>query len=128
MSVPAVQQSYPVGPIYIYFHIIVHYVLSQETGYNSLCYTSGAHCLSTEMQVLSTRLVKNPSRTWAWVSELKKVSRFADTGFWSEFPISGDKDFLLPPDAGSEPFPREMNLVLSRRQKGRSECPCPLVL
>ena len=126
MSVPAVQQSYPVGPIYIYFHIIVHYVLSQETGYNSLCYTLGAHCLSTEMQVLSTRLVKNPSRTWAWVSELKKVSRFADTGFWSEFPISGDKDFLLP--AGSEPFPREMNLVLSRRQKGRSECPCPLVL
>ena len=29
-----------------FFHIISHHVLSQEIGYNSLCYTAGPHCLS----------------------------------------------------------------------------------
>ena len=37
--------------IYIYTHtfshIILHHVPSQVTGYSSLCYTAGSHCLST---------------------------------------------------------------------------------
>ena len=32
--------------IYIYFFLIFYYVLSQVTGYSSLCYTAGPHCLS----------------------------------------------------------------------------------
>ena len=39
-----VTQSY----IYIhsFCHTVFHYVLSQEIGYSSLCYTVGPHCLS----------------------------------------------------------------------------------
>ena len=43
----AVQQIEPVIHIYIhsFSHIILHYVLSQETGHNPLCCTARPHCL-----------------------------------------------------------------------------------
>ena len=39
-----VMQSYTY--IHSLSHILFHHVLSQETGYSSLCYTVGPHCLS----------------------------------------------------------------------------------
>ena len=33
--------------MYIFFHILIHYGLSQATEYSSLCSTAGACCLST---------------------------------------------------------------------------------
>ena len=40
--------------IYTYFfsHIILHHVLLQGTGYNSLCYREGSHCLPTSAPFL----------------------------------------------------------------------------
>ena len=37
-------------------------------------------------------------------------------------PISGDKGALLPSDTGSTPFTEEIYFLLSKRQKGDSEC------
>ena len=45
-TVFAVQQSDPVIYINTFPYIIFHHGLSQETGYSSLCYTVGHHCLS----------------------------------------------------------------------------------
>ena len=44
--ISAVQQSDSVLHIYILFHILSHYGLSQDTEYSSLCYTVGPCCLS----------------------------------------------------------------------------------
>ena len=43
------------GPpnIYILFHILFHYGLSQDTEYSSLCYTVGHCCLSMKILVRS---------------------------------------------------------------------------
>ena len=44
LSVLAVRQSDPVIHIYAFF--FSYYLLSQEIGYGSLCYTIGPHCFS----------------------------------------------------------------------------------
>ena len=47
MPISAVQQSDEVIHIHTFFsYILFHYVLSQEIGYSSLCYTVGPCCLS----------------------------------------------------------------------------------
>ena len=48
MLITTVQQSDLVILIYMYilFHILFHYGLSQDTKYSSLCYTAGRCCLS----------------------------------------------------------------------------------
>ena len=43
--ISAVHQSDSVIHIYILFHILFHYGLSQDIGYSSLCYTVGSCCL-----------------------------------------------------------------------------------
>ena len=42
----AVQQSDTDTHIYVLFHILSHYGLSQDIQYSSLCYTVGPCCLS----------------------------------------------------------------------------------
>ena len=46
--------------IYIYTHSLVmfHYGLFQETGYSSLCYTVGCHCLSILNVILESWAVQ----------------------------------------------------------------------
>ena len=46
MLISAIQQSDSVIHIYILFHIIFHYGLSQDIEYSFLCYTVGPCCLS----------------------------------------------------------------------------------
>ena len=46
MLISAVQKSHSVVHIYILFHILFYYGLSQDIEYSSLCYTGGPCCLS----------------------------------------------------------------------------------
>ena len=46
MLISAVQQSDSVTHIYVLFHILSHYGLSQDAEYNSLSYIAGPCCLS----------------------------------------------------------------------------------
>ena len=46
---------------YILFLIIFHHVLSQETGYSSLCCTVGPHCLSILNGIVASTNPKFPS-------------------------------------------------------------------
>ena len=44
VSISAIQHSDPAIHIYSFSHPIFHHVLSQESGYRSLCCTVGPHC------------------------------------------------------------------------------------
>ena len=44
--ISAVQKSDSVIHIYVLFHILFHYGLSQDIEYSSLCFTVGPCCLS----------------------------------------------------------------------------------
>ena len=46
--------------IFIFFHILFHYGLSQAIDYNSLCYTIGPCCLSLLLLLFSRSLMSNP--------------------------------------------------------------------
>ena len=56
----AVEQSYSV--IYILFHILFHYGLSQDIEYSSLCYTVGPCCLSI-LYIANPKLPIHPPPT-----------------------------------------------------------------
>ena len=57
----AVLQSDSIRHIYILFHILFHYDLSQDTEYSSPCYTVGPCCLSVLCISLNLLNLSSPS-------------------------------------------------------------------
>ena len=51
--------SYTYICIYIFFHVLFHYGLSQDIEYSSLCYTEGPYCLSISVYTSLHPLILN---------------------------------------------------------------------
>ena len=74
VPISPVQQSNPVIPIYSFFSIIFHQGLSQETGYCSLCYAVGSHCLSILTVITVTLHLPTPSLSLPYQKIVKQKS------------------------------------------------------
>ena len=71
---------------------------------------------------LGAQLVKNLNRVQSSkLVKSNKISLYMLPG--PEFLAFGNKDVLLPPDAGRAPFRWEICFLLASRQRGESVCP-----